>query len=78
MRLWQNYRVSVEAPRILPGPDGSIDIHWRINGHELLVNFPADENAQATYYGDNKIGGIIKGTLNSSARNEWLMMWLAE
>ena len=78
LRLWQEYRIRVEVPRILPGPDGSIDIHWRVNQRELLINIPASEGELASYYGDDQADGIIKGTLKTSARNQWLMMWLAE
>jgi hypothetical protein len=70
--------ICADAPRVLPGPDGSIDLHWQVNKHDLLINIPADENQLATYYGDNNEGCIVKGTLDTSASNQWLMMWLTE
>ena len=62
-RLWQDQGVVVSAPQILPGPDGSIDLHWRIKNHELLLNIPADPNLLADYYGDTEDGNAIKGKL---------------
>ena len=51
-RLWQDQGVTVSAPEILPGPNGSIDLHWRVNNHELLLNIPANLDELADYYGD--------------------------
>jgi hypothetical protein len=78
LRLWEEYASSIEAPRVLPGPDGSIDIHWQTGDHELLVNIPADSDELATYYGDTPKGHVIKGKLDTSADNPWLLMWLAK
>ncbi len=77
-RLWLDQGILVSAPQILPGPDGSIDLHWRIKNHELLLNIPADPHALADYYGDTVDGNAINGKLNPAARNQWLLMWLAE
>src|SRR3954466_6034796 len=35
--LWKAYSVALEVPKILPGPDGSIDIHWEFDDRELLI-----------------------------------------
>ena len=78
-RLWDEYGVVVAAPRIRKGPDGSIDLDWRTPHRELLINVPAAPEEPAAYYGDDGTGGhSIKGTLDTSARNQWLLMWLAE
>jgi hypothetical protein len=52
-------------PRILPGPDASIDILWRAGAFELLINFPANPASEVTFYGDDKRGSVIRGTLRS-------------
>lgn len=70
--------ISIEAPSITPGPDGSFDIYWRLNGRKLLVNIPADENASATFYGDNRDGDVVKGSLNTATGKQWLLTWLTE
>lgn len=63
IRLWQACRAVVDAPRVLPGPDGSIDLHWQIGDRELLLNVPADQDAPATYFGDSPMGEVVKGSL---------------
>ncbi|HMF32542.1 MAG TPA: hypothetical protein VKK79_14055, partial [Candidatus Lokiarchaeia archaeon] len=49
-RLTQTILIS---PKILPGPEGSIDICWRTSEFQLLINFPADATEPATYYGND-------------------------
>ena len=38
----ESHKRNLPAPRILPGPDGSIDVHWKMPQFELLVNIPED------------------------------------
>ena len=77
-RLYAEYGVLIEGPKIRKGPRGSIDLHWRTPTRELLLNVPADVDALADYYGDDGAGGhVIKGTLNPTEENAWLLMWLA-
>jgi hypothetical protein len=66
------------APSISPGPNGSIDLHWKTASRELLINIPTDPDQPAGYYGDDSGNNRIKGTLDTSGRNEWLLMWLIE
>ncbi len=40
--MWRDYSISIAAPMIEPGPDGSIDIHWLLDDRELSLNVPAD------------------------------------
>src|SRR5262245_38892437 len=40
MLLREECHLRVEAPRIGKGPDGSIDLDWRLPKRELLVNIP--------------------------------------
>jgi hypothetical protein len=77
-RLWRICLVIISTPRISPGPDGSIDIHWKTGESELLINIPVDLSEPATYYGDNKAGQIVKGNLDTQANNQWLLMWLMQ
>lgn len=66
----------VQAPRILHGPEGGIDLHWRTTSHELLINIPADPGEPADFYGVSGPSNTIKGKLETSAQNEWILMWL--
>lgn len=79
--LWRDHKKSVDAPKILPGPDGSIDVLWKNEQRELLINFPVDADEAFAYYGDNAIGQIVKGELSptaSPASNQWLLLWLMQ
>lgn len=66
----------VDPPRILPGPKGSIDIHWKTSKRELLINVPENLSEPADYYGSGGSMDIIKGKLETSAKNEWILTWL--
>lgn len=76
--LWQSEHVSLDAPRISPGPDGSIDLHWKTSRRELLINIPEEDDGTINFYGDNKAGQVIKGPLDLSKNNQWLLMWLMQ
>ena len=67
---------TLAVPRILPGPDGSVDVHWELDDFEVLLNFPVDAGAPATFYGDDRRqGGAIKGTIAARDRRS-LLPWL--
>ncbi len=77
--LCNRFQVSPGVPDLAPVPDGSVDIDWRLNGHELIVNVPKDQSAPAAYYGDDGAGSrSIKGKLDLNAPNQWLFFWLTE
>ena len=71
------YHARPPLPRIGPGPDGSVDLHWREASWELLVNIPADAAKPAVFYGDNYGTQKIRGSMNADKFNlgiaEWLM-----
>ncbi len=66
----------LDIPRILPGPEGSIDLHWEKPDYELLINIPRDPQRRATFYGDDRVSLQIKGTLDTSTLNLGLIEWL--
>lgn len=77
INYFKNSGVWVTAPEICPGPDGSIDLLWKLEDRELLINIPVDENQSATYYGDDsKNNNVTKGKLNLTEKHEWILMWL--
>lgn len=63
-------------PNVLPGPAGSIDIHWKSEKRELLVNIPADSNLPATFYGDDYDKNFIKGAAKIGTMEEPIAYWL--
>lgn len=82
LELWRSQRLHAPAPVIGPGPDGSIDIHWQLATRTLLINVPADINKPATFYGSDRTNrdkparNIIEGYVDTSAQNQWLLMWM--
>ncbi len=66
----------IAVPEILPGPGGSIDVHWEKDAFELLVNIPADAGERAEFYGDDYGSIYIKGNLDLSKLNKGLVEWL--
>ena len=64
------------VPKVLPGPAGSIDIHWKSEKKELLVNIPADPNLPATFYGDDYGDIFIKGSARIGKPDATLAYWL--
>ncbi len=77
-RLFTDYGVAIPGPEITPGPDGSVDLRWESDSYELLLNVRSDSLAPAGFYGDDKGHLKIKGTLDLSAYNEGLLLWLAK
>jgi len=70
--------VVLDAPDILPGPDGSIDLHWDYPGYEMLINIPADATTEAGFYGDDRAGTSIKGKFDANTINDGLLLWLTK
>jgi hypothetical protein len=75
--LLRQQGVVMTAPEILPGPNGSVDLLWRVPGRELLVNVPTDPARPARYYGDDRTGRYpVRGELDLAVPNQWLPMWV--
>lgn len=68
--------VSAPVPNIGPGPEGSVDLHWKRESWELLVNIPADAKQLATFYGDDFGAQKIKGSFDPKTSNNGIIMWL--
>ena len=68
----------IPTPRIDPGPEGSIDIHWKQQQFELLMNIPSDPNLPAGFYGDDYGHTKIKGKIKTDGINRGLLLWLVE
>lgn len=74
--MLNKYQVAIPAPRILPGPNGTIDLHWKTPQKELLINIPSNDEAVVSFYGDDYGQMCIKGTLPLSAPGYGIMLWL--
>ncbi len=84
LQLWQAHQVILDVPKILPGPVGSIDLHWKTDRRELLINIPEALDEPANFYGDDSVstdhllGQMVKGILDTSKDSQWLLMWLMQ
>ncbi len=66
----------VPVPEILPADEGSIDVYWKTDTYELLVNIPADVTELATFYGDDFGRLTIEGTFDPTKTNLGIITWL--
>jgi hypothetical protein len=64
------------VPRICAGPGGSVDVHWKLDDFEILVNFPPNPDEPVTFYGDNEGSDSIRGTIGSDREPRSLLPWL--
>jgi hypothetical protein len=74
--VWQRTGMVLPVPRILPGPNGSIDLHWKTYRRELLLNVPEDARESITYYGDDFGEDRKKGSIEPGALDPGLFTWL--
>lgn len=73
------FRATLPVPTINPADQGSLDVFWRLSDRQLLVNFPADETAPITYYGQNNQGdNTISGRTTGRERRLDLVAWLIQ
>lgn len=75
--VWDTFSRVIDLPEILPGPGGSIDLHWDYPGYEMLINIRADPNAKAGFYGDDRGQMCIKTKFDLNTFNHGLLLWLA-
>jgi hypothetical protein len=68
--------VWVSPPKITPGPDGSIDVRWKTSERSVLINFPASDGESVQFFGSDRDTESIRGTLDLSLPNQWILMWL--
>jgi len=68
--------IEAPIPKILPGPNGSIDLLWKSDDYELLLNIPADLQSPASFYGDDQGNLCIKGKLDPDKINQGILQWL--
>lgn len=54
-------KILIENPRLLPGPNGSIDLHWKNEKYEILLNVPKGDSPASYFmsHGSDEIRGQI-------------------
>jgi hypothetical protein len=70
---WNDRGHAMPVPRISPGPDGSIDVHWVGEGYRLLLNIPAQPEA-AVFHHSTESGLSIRGEIDTERHSVW--QWL--
>lgn len=74
--LWERAGILVTSPEVQNGPHCSIDVYWHSQAATLLVNFPAGEGEEITFYGCRAAEcGSVKGVLSMGGENDWLLLW---
>lgn len=73
-RAMKMYKSFLPVPEIGPGPDRSIDLHWKTPRRELLINISPDK--PAVYYGDDYGVRKIKGSLDPATWDLGIILWL--
>ncbi len=76
--LWRKTQKLITPPKILPGPDGSIDVHWKSPKFDLLVNIPENPDESASFASDDYEKNTVKGTFDQKKINPALFYWLIE
>lgn len=54
MNYFSDQRIELSIPKILPVPDGTIDIKWKEKDFRLIVNIPRNLEELVEVYGDIK------------------------
>jgi hypothetical protein len=73
--LLKKHGLLMPTPRILPGPNGSIDLHWETGRRELLMNIRPDSKL-AGFYGEASGTSSLKGKADLDASDLGLFTWL--
>ena len=77
--VWGQLESDLPVPTIAPGPEGSVDIHWKRREWELLVNIPpAGSNEPAVFYGDNYGVEKIRGSFDPKEVSLVIAAWLMQ
>jgi len=76
--VWKETQQLISPPNLLPGPEGSIDIQWKMEKFDLLINVPEDPQELPTFSSDDYTQNSIKGTLDPVKMQPVLFSWLIE
>lgn len=58
--LFQDFNIKIAAPKIFPGPKGSIEILWEEPSYRLLINI-AENGEDALFYADTNHSQVSEG-----------------
>jgi len=67
---WRQHMLCIPVPRITPVSDGSLDLYWKSDRFELLVNISrSNEHFVAAFYGDDYGRSSVKGELDPNSES---------
>lgn len=70
---------SLPVPLISRAQEASLDLYWETDGRKLLINFPAEAELSATYYGEDASGNTTAGEIPPKAEHAYqLAQWLTQ
>jgi hypothetical protein len=74
----RKFGCSAEPPKIYNGPQGSIDVLWKLSNRKVLINIPANENEPSDFFGSDGAGDEIQGEINhrDQSKNLGILQWL--
>lgn len=78
VEIWENYYIIIDAPAIIPGADGNIDLLWKDQNYDLLIAIPPYPSNTASFYGDDFGQTKIEGTFNINNVNRGILLFLIE
>ncbi|MEA2527710.1 MAG: hypothetical protein QOF73_4937, partial [Thermomicrobiales bacterium] len=77
---WDSTQQVAPVPAISPGPDGSIDVTWRVGRRQVLINVPPAGEGPAVFSGldaEDK-DRSVEGRIGTDKNQEWLLTWLTK
>jgi hypothetical protein len=69
---------SLPLPVVSPCHDGSIDLFWKSNAYQLLVNIQPPHANESDFYGETAAGFKFKGTFRSGTSDASVIPTLLE
>lgn len=73
-KAWNLFGRALPEPLLGPADDGSIDMFWEVDDRNLLINI-AEGKSPHSYYGQDRNGDSLGGSIGSGARVD-LVAWL--
>ena len=74
--VWDTLNIVITPPKILHGPDQSIDLLWERPSYELLINIPPHPKKIVRFYGDNRKDARIEGQFNINEYGQGVFLCL--
>jgi hypothetical protein len=74
--IWEERNHCIPTPNIFPGVNGTVDVYWKSNNYDLIINIPEAPNTVASFYGDNMDSKKIQGTFSIEEKGPGILLEL--